>query len=168
MDDIALMEQTRNDIRNIDGIAKATAHLEIAQGFMTVRTVVTAVSVALVVILLIISIFIMANTIKLTTFERRHEIAIMKMVGATSSFIRWPFVVQGMLLGFVGALVAFVAQWGIYKLVTDKLIGNTGLSFLQVIPFNQTAISLCVVFLIIGLGVGIIGSVTAIRNYLKV
>ncbi len=168
VDDIAQMEQTRNDLRDIEGIAKATAHLEIAQGFMTVRTVVTAVSLVLVVILLIISIFIMANTIKLTTFERRHEIAIMKMVGATSSFIRWPFVVQGMILGLLGALIAFLAQFGIYKLVADRLIGNTGLSFLRVIPFSETAIPLFIVFLIIGLGVGIIGSAAAIRNYLKV
>ncbi|MBR5381083.1 MAG: permease-like cell division protein FtsX [Oscillospiraceae bacterium] len=168
VDDIALMQETQDALLGIQGIAKVTAHLKIAQGFITVRNVVSAVSLVLVVVLLIISLFIMSNTIKLTTFERREEIAIMKMVGATSAFIRWPFVVEGMILGFVGAAVAYLIQWGLYQLVADRLVGNTGLNFLRVLPFSYAAVPMCVVFLVIGLGVGIIGSSTAIRNYLKV
>lgn len=168
MDDISLMAQTRDALRDIRGIETVSAHLEIAKGFMTVRSVVSVVSFGFILILFVVSLFVMSNTIKLTTYERRDEIAIMKMVGAKSSFIRWPFVVEGMLLGSFGSLVAFVAEWGIYRLLADRIIGNTGLSFLRVVPFFYLALPMLIAFLIIGLGVGILGSVFAIRGYLKV
>ena len=103
LEDISLIEQTQQSVENVDGIVKVNAHLDIASGFITVRNIVSVVSLVLVAILLIVSLFIMSNTIKLTTFDRREEIAIMKMVGAKNSFIRWPFVFQGFILGIFGA-----------------------------------------------------------------
>ena len=91
------------------------AAIEIAQGFVMVRNIATGVAAVLVAILVVVSLFIIANTIKLATFYRREEIAIMKMCGATNGFIRWPFVVEGMILGLTGALVAFFVQWGLYQ-----------------------------------------------------
>ena len=110
----------------------------------------------------------MSNTIKLTTFDRREEIAIMRMVGAKNSFIRWPFVLQGFILGIVGAGIAFLAQWGIYALVLDLISGRTTMSFLQLIPFADVAAPLGIVFAGLGFVVGVGGSAVAIRNYLKV
>ena len=78
--------------------------------------------------LLVVSLFIIANTIKLATFYRREEIAIMKMCGATNGFIRWPFVVEGMILGLTGALVAFFIQWGLYEAVSRLILQTNGLS----------------------------------------
>ncbi len=168
IDDISLMAQTQLDLAGVTGIASVTAQLEISSGFVRIRNVITLVSLALVAVLFVISLFIMSNTIKLTTFERRDEIAIMKMVGATSAFIRWPFVVQGLILGLIGALMSFVIEWGLYQLLTQKLIAGAGIYFLTVIPFYEVAIPLLAAFGIVGLGVGIIGSMLAIRNYLKV
>ena len=91
--------ETRTAVDNIPGIAKARDDEAVANGFTTVRNVAGVISVALIAILLLVSVFIISNTIKLTTFDRRDEIAIMKMVGATNGFIRWPFVYEGLLLG---------------------------------------------------------------------
>ena len=166
--DISLMEQTQKDLYEIDGIVNVTANLNIAKGFVTVRNVVSGVSFVIVAILLVISLFIMSNTIKLATFDRRDEIAIMKMVGATNSFIRWPFVFQGFILGLIGALTAFIAQWLIYTLVMDMLLKNYTISFVTTIPFSNVAIPIFGVFVAIGFGVGVGGSAMAIRNYLKI
>jgi cell division transport system permease protein len=107
LDDIALMADTKTAIEQVPGIAEVSAQLDISKGFVTVRNIVSAVSLILIVILFIVSVFIMANTIKLTTFGRREEIAIMKMVGATNGFIRTPFVVEGLVLGLTGLTSRF-------------------------------------------------------------
>ena len=88
-------------------MAKTKSAPEIAEGFTVIRNIAGAVAVILVVILLAVSLFIIANTIKLATFNRREEIAIMKMCGATNAFVRWPFVFEGLILGLVGAVAAF-------------------------------------------------------------
>ena len=171
VDDVADMAQTQIDIASIQGIAKVNANLLIARGFVMIRNIVSGVSIVLVVVLLIISLFIMSNTIKLATFERREEIAIMKMVGATNSFIRWPFAFEGFILGLLGSLFAFLAQWGLYIAVNEAIVsggiyGAPG--FLHTIPFSTVALPLLVAFVVIGFGVGIIGSNTAIQKYMKV
>jgi cell division transport system permease protein len=168
VDDIALVAETTQNLRVIPGIAKVNANLTIARGFVIVRNIVSGASIILISILLVISLFIMSNTIRIATFERREEIAIMKVVGATNSFIRWPFVFEGFILGLLGALFAFVAQWGIYVVVTDAIINSQSAGFIQTIPFARAAPALCAVFVLIGLIVGVIGSSVAIRKYLKV
>ena len=138
------------------------------RGFVRIRNIVTIISIILVAMLFLISLFIMSNTIKLTTFERRDEIAIMKMVGATSLFIRWPFVVQGLILGLIGSLVSFLLEWGVYQVVVERIISNSGFAFMTFLPFSQVALPLLAAFAVVGLGVGTIGSLLAIKNYLKV
>ena len=101
------------------------------------RNIATGVALVLIGILAIVSLFIIANTIKLATFYRREEIAIMKMCGATNAFIQWPFVVEGLLLGLTGALVAFFAQWGIYQLVAKLIIQGNGLSLVTIVPYTN-------------------------------
>lgn len=87
------------------------------------RNVASLISIALIAVLLVISVFIISNTIKLTTFDRRDEIAIMKMVGATDGFIRWPFVYEGLLIGLMGAVIAFGLQWLLYEAISRALPG---------------------------------------------
>ena len=168
LDDISLAEQTQTDLRNVDGIAEVNANLDIARGFVTVRNIVSGVSLVIGAILFIVSIFIMSNTIKLATFERREEIAIMRMVGATNSFIRWPFVFEGFFLGIFGALVAYVAQWGIYQVVVNKVVGSYTVNYLSILPFSDVAVVLLAIFLTVGFLVGVVGSLMTIKNYLKV
>ena len=168
LDDIALMETTADAIREVRGIARVNALLEISRGFIAVRNVVTVVCLILIAILFVVSIFIMSNTIKLATFGRKEEIAIMKMVGASNFFIRCPFVVEGLVLGLLGGGIAFFLQWGIYALVSEKTAASLIGTFITVVPFASLATPLVAVFLAVGLVVGIFGSNIAIRNYLKV
>ncbi len=166
--DIAEMAQTKAALESIPGIAKVRAHLEYADTFVTVRNIVSVISFILAVILVFVSVFIMSNTVKLATFGRREEIAIMKMVGATNSFIRLPFVVEGLVLGILGGGLAFFAEWGLYGLLSGRLMGTLTGSFLTMVPFKSVALPVLIFYLCTGILVGVFGGVNAIRNYLKV
>ena len=168
LNDLSLMKDMQTALKNIDGIADVTAHLDYAENFITFRNIVSVVSVVLIVILIAVSLFIMTNTIKLATFGRREEIAIMKMVGATNRFIRLPFVVEGLVLGLVGGLVAFLLQFGLYSLIVGKIMSTMAAGIITVLPFSSVALPLLLVFLGVGVLVGVFGGLTAIRNYLKV
>ena len=165
--DISLMEQTRNDIEAVDGVADVNAHLEYAQAFITVRNIVSLISLALIIILMIVSFFIMSNTIKLATFTRREEIAIMRMVGASNGFIRCPFIVEGLILGILGGLLAFIIEWGLYTLLLNRVSGVAS-TLITLVPFADVMWPLLIAFLGVGVVVGVSGGSSAIRNYLKV
>ena len=168
LNDISLMSQTEAELENVEGIVKVKAHLEYANAFITIRNIVSVVSLVLTVILVFVSMFIMSNTIKLATFGRREEIAIMKMVGATNSFIRLPFIIEGLVLGVLGGGLAFLAEWGLYSLLASRLMGTLVGSFISVIPFTEVAIPMLIAYLGMSVFVGVFGGVNAIRNYLKV
>ena len=168
LNDIALMAQTKAGLEATEGIAKVRAHLEYARIFVTVRNVVTVIALVLIVILVFISIFIMSNTIKLATFNRREEIAIMKMVGATNSFIRLPFIIEGLVLGILGGGLAFAAELGLYHLVTGRVVSSLTGSFISVIPIKEVALPMFIAFMATSVFVGVFGAVNAIKNYLKV
>ena len=166
--DLSLMQETKEDLENINGIADVRAHLDYAEKFVTLRNIVSIVSVILVVTLIVVSLFIMTNTIKLATFTRREEIAIMRMVGATNGFIRLPFVVEGLVLGALGGAVAYGLVALVYHLATEKLLAALAFGFVVLVPFSTVALPLLGVFLGVGILVGVLGGVSAIRNYLKV
>ena len=166
--DIAQMAQTKAELENIEGIAKVNAHLDYAKSFVTIRNIVSVVSLALIAMLVFVSIFIMSNTIKLATFGRREEIAIMKMVGASNGFIRLPFVVEGLVLGILGGGLGFLAEWGLYELLTRRLVGSVAGSFFTVVPFGEIALPMFIAYMAIGVVIGAFGGVNAIRNYLDV
>ncbi len=166
--DIEQLGQTVDQVELIQGVADTSVALEIAQGFVLVRNIATGVAAVLIGILLIVSLFIIANTIKLATFYRREEIAIMKMCGATNAFVQWPFVVEGMLLGLTGALIAFFAQWGIYQLVAKLVIQGNGLSLVTVTSYLSMARNILAVFCGTGALIGVGGSLLAIRKFLQV
>ena len=166
--DLSLMQETKADLEHIKGIADVRAHLDYAEKFVTLRNIVSIVSVILVVTLFVVSLFIMTNTIKLATFTRREEIAIMRMVGATNGFIRLPFVVEGLVLGALGGAVAYGLVALVYHLATQKLLAAMAFGFVVLVPFSTVALPLLGVFLGVGILVGVLGGVSAIRNYLKV
>jgi len=168
VEDVALLAYTQVELRHVPQIARVNANLAIAQGLVTVRNVVTWISIIIVAILLAISLFIMSNTIKLATFERREEIAIMKMVGATNSFIRWPFIFEGFLLGITGALLAFLVVWGLYSVAIATVV-DFEIGLFQLVSFSSNiAIPVFLLFAGIGFGVGVGGSGLALNRYLKV
>ena len=166
--DISLMAQTKADLEKVDGVANVNAHVDYANSFITIRNVVSIVSLVLIVILVIVSFFIMSNTIKLATFSRREEIGIMKMVGATNGFIRLPFVVEGLTLGLLGGALAFLAEWGLYALITGRVMSDIVGQYVDVVPFSAVAGPVGLVFLAVSVLVGAFGGINAIRNYLKV
>ena len=166
--DIEKMAQTKAALEQVEVVVDDTAATEIADGFVMVRNIATAVALVLIGILMIISLFIIANTIKLATFYRREEIAIMKMCGATDGFIEWPFVVEGMLLGLTGALIAFFAQWGLYQMVAKFAIQGNGLSLVNMISYSSMATTILAVFCGVGVFIGVVGSLFAIRKFLQV
>lgn len=168
VEDIELMEDTVNAVESVTGIAETRAALDIAEGFVMLRNVASAVAIILVVMLVLVSIFIIANTIKLTTFTRREEIAVMKMCGATNWFIRWPFLVEGILLGLAGGAVAYLAQWGVYSVMGKALEESGILAIITMIPFQSINGYLLLVFLLVGFVIGGGGSGLAIRKFLKV
>ncbi|MBQ5583164.1 MAG: permease-like cell division protein FtsX [Ruminiclostridium sp.] len=168
VEDIELMEQTVAEVEAVTGIAETRAALEIAEGFVMLRNVATAIALILIAMLVLISIFIIANTIKLATFSRREEIAIMKMCGATNWFIRWPFLVEGLLLGLMGGLVAYVCQWGVYSLIGKAMAESGILEIITMIPFQNLAGVVLPVFVAVSLVIGGGGSAFAIRKFLQV
>ena len=166
--DLERISQTKAAVDAVDGIAYASASEEIAGGFITLRNVATVVCVALIAILFVVSVFIISNTIRLTTFDRREEIAIMRMVGATNGFIRWPFVYEGFLIGTLSAAAAFLLQWGLYEAVAQGVSSNDALKLIDIISFRQLWLPVGASFFSAGIFIGVGGSLSAIRKYLQV
>ncbi len=167
--DIEKLAETKTALEEIPGIAKVRAPQEIANKFIKIRNIITGVALILMAILVFVSMFIMSNTIKLATFSRREEIAIMKMVGASNGFIRLPFVVEGLVLGLLGGGLGFLAQWGLYELVSQNFLDSVGSGVIKVVPFwPDLGPFVLLIFLGIGFLIGVFGGVNAIRNYLKV
>lgn len=168
LEDNNLMQETVEAMRQVEGVADISAPYEIAEGFLSMERVLQIVSVAIIAVLLVVSLFIISNTVKLAMYDRRDEIAIMKIVGATNGFIRLPFVVEGFFLGIIGAAVAFFLEWGLYDLLSVKIGQVDYLKLFQLVPFGDVLIIMVATFAIAGLFVGIFGSLMSIRKFLDV
>ena len=168
LEDNNQMKKTDEQLKQIPGVAKTNAAYELAEGFTTIQNVLNLISVALIAMLLIISLLIISNTIKLAMYDRKDEIAIMKMVGATNGFIRWPFVYEGFMLGLTGAVLAFLLQWGLYEAIAKGVGESDTLQLISVVPFAQLWQPVAGIFLAAGILIGIGGSLSAIRRFLQV
>lgn len=168
LEDNTLMEQTDAQLRQIPGVADTKAAYALAQGFTTIQQVLHIVAVALIAVLLVISLLIISNTVKLAMYDRRDEIAIMKMVGATNGFIRLPFMVEGFSLGMIGAILAFGLEWVSYDALVEKISTVDALKLFTFVPFENLVIPMVIVFGAAGLFVGIVGSWTSIRKFMDV
>lgn len=166
--DITQIGATAKAVESVAGVAKVRVDEDLAQGFVALRNVAGIVCAALIAILLFVSVFIISNTIKLTTFERRDEIAIMKMVGATNSFIRWPFVYEGFFIGLLSAVISFSMQWLLYEAVARSIEMSDVMSLISVVPFTRIWSAVAVVFGLAGMLIGVGGSLTAIRKFMNV
>ena len=168
MENSSLTQQTVEEIKKIDGVAEVMAHYEIINGFQTLQKVLNIASSVIIVVLFVLSLFIISNTVKLAMYSRSEEIAIMKMVGATDSFIRLPFVVEGFILGFLGAVIAFFLEWGLYNFIESKIGVVDTLQLIQVVPFTEVVELVAVAYALTGFAVGVVGSLLSIRKFLKV
>ena len=149
-------------------MADVSAHFEIAEGFQTVQNVLNIASLIIVSVLFVVSLFIISNTVKLAMYDRRDEIAIMKMVGATNGFIRLPFVVEGFSLGMIGAILAFGLEWLGYDAMIAKIGSVDALQLFNFVPFQELLLPMVATFAAAGMFVGIVGSWTSIRKFMDV
>lgn len=152
--------------KEIPGVGKVKYSQKTIDMILKVATWVKVGNVALIIILLVISMFIISNTIKLTVFARRKEINIMKYIGATDWFIRWPFIVEGVIIGVVGAVLGFTAISIGYALFSSKF--SEGINIMKLVNFGDLQFEVIYTFLMVGIIVGALGSTISIRKYLRV
>ena len=167
--DLILSSQVQDEIKKIDNIDSIQSRDETINGLVAIANGVRIVSAVILTLLVLISIFIIGNTIKLTVHARRKEISIMKYVGATDSFIRWPFVIEGIIIGIVAALLSILVLGIAYSLITNaaanSIISTMGIKLLS---FTDMTTLLVIVYMVLGIGIGALGSSISMRKYLQV
>ena len=167
--DLKLSSQVQDEIKKIDNIDTIQSRDETINGLVAIANGVRIVSAVILTLLVLISIFIIGNTIKLTVHARRKEISIMKYVGATDSFIRWPFVIEGIIIGIVAALLSILVLGIAYSLITNaaanSIISTMGIKLLS---FTDMTTLLVIVYMVLGIGIGALGSSISMRKYLQV
>ena len=168
LEDNSRMKETVALLKQVDGVVMVDAEFELAEGFTTISSVLGLVSTGIIVILLAVSLLIISNTVKLAMYDRKNEIAIMKMVGATNGFIRFPFMVQGFFLGILGAGLAFGVEWFLYDTLITNIRAVDALGLFSFIPFRELLVPMVVTFSAAGLFVGVFGSISAIRKFMDV
>ena len=158
------------EVLKIENISKITSSNETMTKLISVANGVRLVTGVILVALVIGSIFIISNTIKLTVYARRREISIMKYVGATNSFIRWPFIVEGVVIGIISALISILLVGFLYKFIAAKLLETTLIKSIGItlVTFGNMFNLIILVYLLLGIGIGIIGSSLSMRKYLEV
>ena len=150
------------------GVAHVRSEQWLANTLWNMTRVVQTVSLAIILILALISIVIIINTIRITVGSRQAEISIMKYVGATDWFIRWPFVIEGLLIGLVGAIIPVVISVMGYDRVIEMITGVAMLDFLYFLPRETVVVYMVPLALVLGAFIGLFGSLVSIRQYLKV
>ena len=167
--DLKISSQVQDEIKKIDNIDSIQSRDETINGLVAIANGVRIVSAVILTLLVLISIFIIGNTIKLTVHARRKEISIMKYVGATDSFIRWPFVIEGIIIGIVAALLSILVLGIAYSLITNaaanSIISTMGIKLLS---FTDMTTLLVIVYMVLGIGIGALGSSISMRKYLQV
>ena len=168
--DLKLNKQVQEEINKLDFVDDITNSNETIDGLVTIANGVKIVSSVILTLLILISIFIISNTIKLTVHARRKEISIMKYVGATNNFIRWPFIVEGMIIGVIASIISIVIVGGAYGFIAKQAVNA---NFMQVMNMSLVSLqdmlsSIIIVYMLLGIGIGALGSVISMRKYLKV
>lgn len=164
------MEQfaaTVSQLQSIEHVLNVQQNTDLASKLSRVRRAVSYISVCIIVLLFAVSLFIIANTVRITMFSRKLEISIMKAVGATNWFIRWPFLVEGITIGLISAVLAFGVLYLIYFLASDSLLAIFGLLGNSLVDFWAYAVYIAVGFVVVSIVTGGIGSVFSIGRYLK-
>ena len=161
--------QTVSSISSVDNILNIRENSTLAKQLSKVRKTVTYISIGIVTLLLVVSLFIIANTVRATMFNRRLEISIMKAVGATNWFVRWPFVVEGILLGMISSFVALLLVFGLYSLAINSFADVTSLLGLggSAVNFVDYIGQMLIGFICIGVVAGTSGSIVSMGRYLK-
>ena len=170
MTDLSKSKEVQDQILTFENVKKITSKDDTVSTLINLANGIKIVTGVILLLLVIISIFIIANTIKLTVHARRREISIMKYVGATNGFIRWPFIVEGMIIGIFASIISIIIVGIAYSFIAQSLVNS---EFMQVInmslvTFSDMFNSIIFVYMLLGIGIGAMGSVISMRKYLKV
>ena len=167
--DLTKADEVRTEIESSSIISSVEIKSDTINALIKIADGINIITTIILVILVFISIFIITNTIKLTVHARRKEISIMKYVGATDSFIRWPFVIEGIIIGIVAALLSILVLGIAYSLITNaaanSIISTMGIKLLS---FTDMTTLLVIVYMVLGIGIGALGSSISMRKYLQV
>ena len=165
MKDMSQFDETLEQIKQMDGIDVIQSQTDLADKITAIKRGITVAGFWIIAILMIISLVIVSNTIRVTMYNRKLEISIMKAVGATDSFVRIPFVVEGMLIGIISALIAEGLLYFCYRVATETIISTLGTT--DIVKYGDVAVMLLLIFIGIGIFAGVIGSVIMISKYLR-
>jgi len=168
--DLSMSEQVQEKILDMDGIDSIQNKNETTNTLLSLGNAIRIVSLIILAFLIVVSLFIISNTIKLTVHARRKEISIMKYVGATNAFIRWPFVVEGIIIGVVAAGISLLVIGLLYNWIATQLMASVLIQKLGIIlvNFSDMFTLLVGVYAILGIGMGVIGSMISMKKYLEV
>ena len=165
--DLERFNETVEEIKNLPYVLQIHENSELAGKISSIRDAVTYISLGIVAILFFVSLFIVSNTIRITIFNRRLEISIMKAVGATNAFVRWPFMVEGILLGLFSAVIGLGIQYGIYSLASIWLGNIMSMLGGSVVSFGEHIGLVFGMFAFVGVFIGVFGSIISLNKYLK-
>ncbi len=161
-----LVKPVAQAVAQLKGVENAKYGQEIIEQLFNLTRMIRIFGLVLIIFLALAALFIISNTIRITVFARRKEIGIMKYVGATDWFIRWPFMIEGMILGFGGALCAVLILSQTYSALTEKVYES--LAFLPLIPKSPFLTNISIVLLVVGTAIGALGSTISLRRFMKV
>lgn len=165
MSDMSLFDATLDKIKTLDGVDTIQSNSDTAEMITSVKNGIAVAGIVIMVILIIISLVIVCNTIRITMYNRKLEISIMKAVGATDSFVRIPFIVEGVLIGAISAVIAEALVYFCYRVATETIVSSFGANAL--VSFKSLAGILILIFLGVGVVAGVLGSVIIIGKYLR-
>ena len=167
--DLNLNQQVQNEISKLDNVKKITSSNQTVTTLIDLSNGIKIVTGVILLLLIVISVFIIANTIKLTVHARRKEISIMKYVGATNGFIRWPFIVEGMIIGIISSLISILLVGLAYNFIAEQMVNSSFMKIMGVslVSFGDMFNSIIVVYMLLGIGIGALGSIISMRKYLK-
>ena len=168
--DVSKQEALKQYIQSIPGVRKINSLDEVASTLTTVNTLISYVSVGIIIVLLLVSVFLISNTVTVGISVRKAEINIMKYIGATDFLVRAPFVIEGVIIGLLGAVIPLYAIYELYSAVLNFMLKEfANLSkLLDFLPVSTIFDFLVPVSLIVGVGIGFFGSITTVRKHLNV
>ncbi len=165
--DLQQFDATVAEIKGYENVLQIRENSDLAGKLASIRNAVTYISIGIVAILFFVSLFIVSNTIRITIYNRRLEISIMKAVGATNAFIRWPFMVEGILLGLFSAVLGLGIQYGVYSIASIWITNMLSMLGGEAVNFLDYVWIIFGIFAFIGVVIGAFGSIISLNKYLK-
>lgn len=167
LNDISFAGETASELQKIENVESVTNKQDVVNFVISTSNTIKHISIVVMLLLLLVAIVIISNTVRLTVFNRRKEINIMKYIGATDRFIRVPFVFEGIMIGFLGAMLSFIAMCGGYCFILNYLT-SINFELFTLVDLKIIAVWLGVIFVVVGCLIGMLGSIVSMKKYLKV